>query len=139
MCGRYSITLDKTTIEYHSNTKFTSIQIGFEPTYDVAPSHNRVMLYCTPMAQTDLERFARIMLDEFGRVHERLDRHDDRFDNIEAELRSIRAELKNIRTELDDLSEKVENILGYRKEIDHALERVAAIEKHLGPGRKIAT
>ena len=47
------------------------------------------VLYCTLMSQTDLERFTRIMLDEFGRVHERLDRHDDRFDNIEAELRSI--------------------------------------------------
>ena len=61
------------------------------------------VLYCTPMAQTDLERFTRIMLDEFGRVHERLDRHDDRFDNFEAELRSIRSELKSIRNELDEL------------------------------------
>jgi hypothetical protein len=33
---------------------------------------------------------------------------------------------------------KVENILGYRKEIDHALERIAAIEKHLGLDRKIS-
>jgi septal ring factor EnvC (AmiA/AmiB activator) len=78
------------------------------------------------------------MLDEFGRLHERLDRHDDRFDNIEAELRSIRAELKSIRTELDELREKVENILGYRKESDHALERIAAIERRLGSDKKIA-
>ena len=50
---------------------------------------------------------------------------------MEAALRSIRAELKSIRSELNDLTEKVDNILGYRKEIDHALERIAAIEKHL--------
>ena len=96
------------------------------------------MLYSSPMAQTDLERFTRIMLDEFGRVHDRLDRHDDRFDNIEAELRTIRAELKSIRSELDELREKLENMVGYRKEIDHALERIAAIERHLGIDKKMA-
>jgi archaellum component FlaC len=90
------------------------------------------------MAQTDLERVTRLILDEFGRIHERLDnfddrfdRYDNRFDNIEAELRSIRAELKGIRVELDDLRERVDNMLGYRKEIDHALERIAAIEKRI--------
>jgi hypothetical protein len=43
----------------------------------------------------------------------------------------LRAELKSIRTDLDDLAEKVENILGYRKEIDHLLERATALEKKL--------
>jgi archaellum component FlaC len=97
------------------------------------------------MAQTDFERFTRLMLDEFGRIHDRLDRYDDRFDqhdsrfdNIDAELRSMRAELKGIRTDLDDLREKVDNIHGYRKEIDHALERIALIEKRLGIDTKIA-
>jgi hypothetical protein len=28
--------------------------------------------------------------------------------------------------------ENLKNVTGYRKEIDHALERIAAIEKHLG-------
>lgn len=36
------------------------------------------------------------------------------------------------RRDLDDLYERVKNITGYRKEIDHAFERIAAIEKHLG-------
>jgi hypothetical protein len=96
------------------------------------------------MAQTDLERLSRLMLDEFNRIHERFDNHDDRFDqhdarfdNIDAELRSMRAELKGIRIDLDDLSEKVGNILGYRREIDHALERIAAIEKRMGIDKKI--
>jgi uncharacterized coiled-coil DUF342 family protein len=97
------------------------------------------------MAQTDLERISRLMLDEFGRIHERLDNYDDRFDqhdarfdNIDAELRNLRAELKGLRIELDDLREKAENMLGYRKEIDHALGRIAAIEKRLGIDTKIA-
>ena len=49
-----------------------------------------------------------------------------------AGLRSdIRAELKEIRREL-------ENVKGFGKEIDHALERIHAIEKHLGIEYKIA-
>jgi hypothetical protein len=32
----------------------------------------------------------------------------------------------------------LEVVIGYRKEIDHALERIAAIEKHLGINKKIA-
>ena len=84
------------------------------------------------MARTNLERFTQLMLEEFGRVHGRLDTHDERFDKIDAELRGICIELRGIRSELDDLGEKVENILGYRKEIDHALERISAIEKRLG-------
>ena len=47
-------------------------------------------------------------------------------------------ELKTIRRDLNDLMEKFENVSGYRKEIDHALERIAAIEKHLGLHKKIA-
>jgi hypothetical protein len=97
------------------------------------------------MAQTDIERFTRLMLDEFGRVHERLDKHDERFDRIDARLTnhdqrfdSIGRELHSICSELDDLTEKVDNILGYRKEIDHALERIGTIEKHLGLDRKIS-
>ena len=53
---------------------------------------------------------------------------------VREELRDVKA----IRAELDELSEKVDNIAGYRKEIDHALERIAAIEKHLGLNKKIA-
>jgi putative SOS response-associated peptidase YedK len=38
MCERYSITVDKSTIEYHFNAKFISGQQEFEPTYNAAPS-----------------------------------------------------------------------------------------------------
>jgi hypothetical protein len=35
----------------------------------------------------------------------------------------VRSDVKVIRTEPDELGEKVDNITGYRNEIDHALER----------------
>jgi hypothetical protein len=54
------------------------------------------------------------------------------------QLTSIERELNAIRRDLDDLREKVENVIGFQKEIDHALERIAAIEKHLGINKKIA-
>lgn len=57
---------------------------------------------------------------------------------LAGQLTSMERELKAIRGDLDDLREKVENVSGFRKEIDHALERVAAIEKHLGLDKKIA-
>ena len=54
------------------------------------------------------------------------------------QVASIERDLKQIRRDLYELADKVENIGGYRKEIDHALERIAAIERHLGINRKIA-
>jgi ABC-type transporter Mla subunit MlaD len=54
------------------------------------------------------------------------------------QVSSIERDLKTIRRDLDGLRETVDNIAGYRKEIDHAFERIAAIEKHLGISRKIA-
>jgi uncharacterized coiled-coil DUF342 family protein len=59
-------------------------------------------------------------------------------DETRQNFREIHAELADIRRELDDLRSRVANITGYGKEIDHALERVAAIEKHLGIEKRIA-
>jgi septation ring formation regulator EzrA len=58
--------------------------------------------------------------------------------NLGGQLTGIEHELKSIRRDLDDLREKVENVSGFQKEIDHALERIAAIEKHLGIEKKYA-
>src|SRR5262245_29855008 len=104
------------------------------------------------MAQTDVERLARLVLDEFTTVHVRLDKHDERFDRldhrldrmvlrfdaVESELHSIRTELGLIRNDLIDLAVRVDNVSGFREEIDHALERIAEIEKHLGISKNIA-
>jgi seryl-tRNA synthetase len=57
---------------------------------------------------------------------------------LSEQVASIERDLKTIRRDLDDLMTKVENITGYRKEIDHAFERIATIEKHLGISRKAA-
>ena len=54
------------------------------------------------------------------------------------QVTGIERDLKSIRRELNDLMEKFENVAGFRKEIDHALERIAAIEKRLGLNKKIA-
>ena len=51
-------------------------------------------------------------------------------DQTVEELRAIRSELAEIRRDLDAL--KVGDMSGYSKEIDHLMERVRAIEKHLG-------
>ncbi len=55
---------------------------------------------------------------------------------IEEALRPIYGELHAIRNDLEDLRHRVKDIAGYRKEIDYAFERIAAIEKHLGIDRK---
>jgi tetrahydromethanopterin S-methyltransferase subunit G len=84
------------------------------------------------MAATDLERFSRIILDEFKRVHERFDAVDGRLEEIERRLDSIEHEIGDIHRRLDAFTNVVDNHSGYAKEIDHLLKRIAAIEKHLG-------
>jgi hypothetical protein len=59
-------------------------------------------------------------------------------DYLREELAPIHAELKSIRRDLDDLREKVKNVVGFSKKFDHALERIAATEKHPGVEKKIA-
>jgi hypothetical protein len=57
---------------------------------------------------------------------------------VSEEMGPIHSELRLIRDELDDLSEKFANVSGFRKEIDHALERIVAIEKRLRDDKRIA-
>ena len=49
----------------------------------------------------------------------------------------MRAELALTRRDLESLAATFDNIAGLPKEIDHALERIAAIEKHLGINNEI--
>jgi hypothetical protein len=64
------------------------------------------------------------------------------FSALRAEMREgfadIRSEMKDVRARLDALESAVKNITGYAKEIDHLIERVSAIEKHLGLRANIA-
>ena len=50
----------------------------------------------------------------------------------------MRAELALTRRDLESLAATLDNIAGLPKEIDHALERIATIEKHLGINKEIA-
>ena len=53
-------------------------------------------------------------------------------------FRALRAEVADVRRDLEEMKSRVANISGYGKEIDHALERIVAIEKHLGIEKRIA-
>ena len=75
---------------------------------------------------------------ELAAVRREMATKDDVRAIVQSELSPIRSELKSIRHDLDDLTQKVENVIGFRQEIDHALERIAAIEDHLGIQKKIA-
>jgi hypothetical protein len=76
--------------------------------------------------------------EDVARIDLRLDKVEMRLTSVETRLSSIELELRSIRQDFDDLRDKVENVSGFRKEIDHALDRIAAIEKHLGIDKKIA-
>ena len=64
------------------------------------------------------------------------------FSALRAEMREgfadLRSEMKDIRARLDALESAVKNIAGFAKEIDHLIERVGAIEQHLGLRANIA-
>jgi predicted RNase H-like nuclease (RuvC/YqgF family) len=76
--------------------------------------------------------------EDIVRLDGRIDKLDRRIGDLSERITSIEAELRLIRRDLDGLMEKFENVSGFRKEIDHALERIGAIEKHLGLNKKIA-
>ena len=53
-------------------------------------------------------------------------------------FRALRAEVADVRRDVEELKSRADNSAGYSKEIDHALARIAAIEKHLGIEKRIA-
>src|ERR1700681_1401961 len=53
------------------------------------------------------------------------------------DIAGIMEELADIKRRLKDVEAAVEDHAGHSKEIDHALERIAAIERHLGITKKI--
>lgn len=94
--------------------------------------------------ESDFDRLARLIKEEGEDIRAEIRNEigglqkkvDAGFARIDHELREIHSELTAIRRDLDDLRREVENISGYRREIDHALERIAQIEKHLGLDKK---
>jgi cell division septum initiation protein DivIVA len=94
------------------------------------------------MAQTDLERFSRLVIDEIkefrGEFEDFKDEVGARFDIVEARLSRITSELTQIVRQLDELDEQVGGLKGFAKEIDDIRARVKEIERHLGINKKIA-
>jgi predicted nucleic acid-binding Zn-ribbon protein len=87
--------------------------------------------------EAKIDRGFAAVADDITDIKSKMATKDD-IANLGGQLTSVERELKSIRRDLDDLREKVENVSGFQKEIDHALERIAAIEKHLGINKKIA-
>ncbi len=56
----------------------------------------------------------------------------DDIQTLRTDIAGIREELRDIKQRLKKLEELVSDHAGHSKEIDHALERIAAIERHLG-------
>jgi septal ring factor EnvC (AmiA/AmiB activator) len=71
------------------------------------------------------------MLDQFEHVDKQFGATNDR-------LRDIASEIAVIHRRIERLEEQGAGHAGFAQEIDHALERIAAIEKHLGLDKKIA-
>ena len=85
------------------------------------------VLYCPHMAK-------KMTLDQVGAMLGHVVKHMATKDDIAG----IMEELADIKQRLKDVEAAVEDHAGHSKEIDHALERIAAIEKHLGIPKKIA-
>ena len=81
------------------------------------------------------------IVDTLNLILARMATKDD-VEALRAEVRegfsNIQSELGDIRLRLDALEMAVQNLSGFAKEIDHLIERVSAIEQHLGLRRNIA-
>jgi predicted nucleic acid-binding Zn-ribbon protein len=51
---------------------------------------------------------------------------------LKTDVAGIRSELRDIKARLKEIESAIEDHAGHSKEIDHALERISAIERHLG-------
>jgi septal ring factor EnvC (AmiA/AmiB activator) len=71
------------------------------------------------------------MLDQFEPVDKQFRATNDR-------LRDIASEIAVIHRRIERLEEQGASNAGFAQENDHALERIAAIEKHLGLDKKIS-
>lgn len=59
-------------------------------------------------------------------------------DEVQQGFASVHSEVRDIRTRLDQIDAEIRDHGGFAKEVDHLIQRVSAVEKHLGIQRKIA-
>lgn len=84
----------------------------------------------TMATKEELAKLRRETTEGFAAVSAEMATKDD--------ISGIRSELSDIKGRLKAVEAAVKNHAGHSKEIDHALERIAAIERHLGINKKIA-
>jgi hypothetical protein len=77
------------------------------------------------VTKDDLDRFA--TKDDLKQFATKI-----QFVGLEERMVNMQREMRSFRLDIRDLTAKVENIVGYGKEIDHAFERIGALEKHAG-------
>ena len=59
------------------------------------------------------------------------------FDGLDDRILELRTELRSIRCDVEDLSCKVRAVGGYSKDINALMDRVRAVETHLGMNQEI--
>lgn len=70
--------------------------------------------------------------ERFSDINKQFSGIDKRFDSVDEQLREIRAEVADIRERVERLEEQGAAHAGYPKEIDHSIQRVSYLERHLG-------
>lgn len=91
---------------------------------------NRHETSATTDHQDPLERLAVRVMQGCEKLELDFDELDDRIVDLRTELRSIRRDVK-------DLNCKVQAVSGYSKEIHALMDRVRAVETHLGINQEI--
>ena len=86
-----------------------------------------------------LDQLAELMMGEFNRVHERIDKIEADVVEIKADIVEIKADIRyiyqdlaDIHRTLDRMQEQLDNHDGHTREIDYAFTRISRIENHLG-------
>lgn len=84
-----------------------------------------------------MDKDTKAILETVTFIKERMLTKEDAHEMIDEAVDPLRRDNHAILTELEEIREDLRNIKGYRREIDHALDRIAAIEKHLGIHKNI--
>jgi archaellum component FlaC len=91
---------------------------------------NRHETAATADNQDPLERLAIRVMHGCEKIELSFDRLDDR-------IIDLRTELSSIRRDVEDLNRKVQAVSGYSKEINSLMDRIRAVETHLGINQEI--
>lgn len=90
---------------------------------------------------TMMEKGFGAVADDISSIRERVATKDD-IEKLSGQIGVLHTQVNSIERELRDIKQRLtrleDNVIGYREEIGDALERIAAIERHLGLNKRIA-